>query len=49
MMKLISKEEWFELDSPIGEPNEKWNLNNKYYIERKVGSDGKCGYIFRYC
>lgn len=39
-MKLISKEEWFELDSPIGEPSEKWNPKDKYVIERKVRKDG---------
>lgn len=39
-MKAISKEEWFELDNPIGEPNEKWNPNDKYVIERKINNDG---------
>jgi hypothetical protein len=39
-MKLISKSEWFLLDSPIAEPNEKWNNNEKYPIERAVQKDG---------
>ena len=39
-MKIIKKSEWFELDSPIGEPNIKWNENEKYHIERLVKEDG---------
>jgi len=39
-MKLISKDEWFELDSPIGELNEEWNPKDKYFIQRKVIKDG---------
>jgi hypothetical protein len=31
-MKLIKKSEWFELYTPIGEPNEKWESNLKYEI-----------------
>jgi hypothetical protein len=33
-MILSSKSEWFIFDSPIGEPNEKWNTNDSYHIER---------------
>lgn len=38
-MKLVRKSEWFEFDSPIGEPNVKYYANN-YVIERVVKSDG---------
>lgn len=38
-MKLVRKSEWFEFDSPIGEPNVKY-YDNKYVIERVVKSDG---------
>ena len=39
-MKLLSKSEWFEFDSPIGEPNVKW-IDKTYEIERltKVNGD----------
>jgi hypothetical protein len=39
-MKTVSKSEWFVLDSPIGEPNVKWNPNDEYNIERVVKRDG---------
>lgn len=39
-MKLDSKSEWFVLDEPLAEPNEKWNGKDKYYIERVVKKDG---------
>ena len=39
-MKLIHKAEWFEFDSPIGEPHIDWNPNEKYHIERLVKQDG---------
>jgi len=39
-MKLDSKSEWFVLDEPLAEPNEKWNSKDKYYIERVVKKDG---------
>jgi len=49
-MKLISKSEWFELESPIGEQNIKWNktratvngdVPNTYEIERIVKPNGE--------
>jgi hypothetical protein len=40
MIRLDKKSEWFILDSPIGEPNEKWNTEDKYHIERVVKNDG---------
>lgn len=40
-MKLSKKSEWFEFDSPIGEPNRKWTTNDKYHIERVVREDGE--------
>ncbi len=40
MMKLDSKSEWFVLDEPLAEPNEKWDSKDKYYIERVVKKDG---------
>lgn len=39
-MEINSKSEWFILDSPIAEPSEKWDSNEKYHIERKVRVDG---------
>jgi hypothetical protein len=33
-MKLIKKSEWFQLDTPLGEPNEKQESKLKYEIER---------------
>lgn len=39
-MKFISSSEWFELDSPIGEPDIKWNNGYKYVIERIINKDG---------
>lgn len=39
-MKLTSKSEWFELDSPLGEPDQKWNYSHKYNIERRINNDG---------
>ena len=38
-MERRTKSEWFRLESPIGEPNEKW-YNEPYDIERVVTSDG---------
>jgi hypothetical protein len=40
-MKLISKSEWFEFPSPIGEPEIKWTYNYPYSIERIVKEDGE--------
>lgn len=40
-MKLISKSEWFELPTPIGEPDIKWDYNYPYSIERIVNEDGE--------
>lgn len=39
-MKLISKSEWFEFPSPIGEPEIKWEYDYSYNIERVVKSNG---------
>lgn len=42
-MKLNAKSEWFELDSPIGEPEYDWkncHSNDKYFIERIMNPDG---------
>ena len=39
-MKALSKSEWFELDSPIGEPEVKWT-DATYVIERIVRENGK--------
>lgn len=39
-MKLHKKSEWFVLDRPLAEPNEKWNDNDKYHIERLVTENG---------
>lgn len=39
-MKLHTKSEWFVLDSPIGEPNEKWIGSDKYHIERFTKENG---------
>jgi hypothetical protein len=39
-MRRISKSEWFRLDSPIGEPEIRWNNEDQYDIERFVTSDG---------
>ena len=39
-MKLSSKSEWFTLDSPIGEPDVKWEYSYQYQIERVVTSSG---------
>lgn len=38
-MKVKKKSEWFEFDSPIGEPNEKW-YNESYCIERLTHENG---------
>ncbi len=40
-MKLISKSEWLKLDSPLGEPNEKFYDKGNYRIERRVNGDGE--------
>ncbi len=51
-MKLHSKSEWLELESPLAEPNVKWDVErwntkytekepNTYLTERTVESDGK--------
>lgn len=40
-MKLRSKTEWFELESPIGEPAIKWDTIYPYCIERVVNEDGE--------
>lgn len=43
-MKSIKKIEWFELDSPIGEPEYDWKRyhgSNKYEIERLINEDGE--------
>ncbi len=40
MIKLESKSEWFILDKPFAEPNERWNDEDKYHIERLVRRDG---------
>ena len=37
-MKLLSKSEWFLLESPIGEPEIDWK-DNSYIIERIVKQD----------
>ena len=34
------KSEWFILDRPFGEPNEKWSAEEKYRIERVVNING---------
>lgn len=39
-MKLLSKSEWLELDSPLAEPEVKWNSKEKYPIERVVKENG---------
>jgi len=39
-MKLSSKSEWFVLDSPLAEPNEKFYDKGNYHIERTVNQDG---------
>lgn len=44
-MKLYSKSELFELDSPIGEPDIKWEsefseIKTKYVIERRQEKNG---------
>jgi len=39
-MKLIKKSEWFELESPLCEPNIIWSSATKYEIERIVEEDG---------
>lgn len=39
-MKLIKKSEWFELPSPLGEPEIEWNRSYPYLIERIVKEDG---------
>ncbi len=39
-MELTSKSEWFVLDRPLAEPNEKWSSKDKYNIERRVNEDG---------
>jgi len=38
-MKLTRKTEWYELDSPIGEPDTNWT-EDKYWIER-LEEDGR--------
>jgi len=38
-MKLVSKSEWFEFDSPIGEPELNWFEEN-YEIERLTKENG---------
>jgi hypothetical protein len=38
-MERRTKSEWFRLESPIGEPEIRWN-NDPYDIERVVTSDG---------
>lgn len=40
-MKIGRKSEWFIFDRPIGEPNEKWNLDEEYHIERYTCEDGQ--------
>lgn len=43
-MKLIKKEEWFEFDLPIGEPEYDWNRyygKNKYETNRIVNEEGE--------
>jgi hypothetical protein len=39
-MKLTSKSEWFILDEPLAEPNEKWYTKEVYNIERTIDKDG---------
>jgi hypothetical protein len=39
-MKLIKKTEWFELPSPLGEPEIEWNYSYPYLIERILDQDG---------
>ena len=38
-MTLLSKNEWFRLESPIGEPDAVWH-DTAYCIERSIKSDG---------
>jgi len=40
-MKFSSSSEWFELESPIGEPDIKWNYPYPYFIERVVKPTGE--------
>lgn len=40
-MESVSKSEWFALESPLGEPEVKWNSKDKYYIERIVNADNE--------
>lgn len=40
-MKFNSSSEWFELDSPIGEPEIKWTYSYPYLIERIVKITGE--------
>lgn len=40
-MKLLSKTEWFEFPTPIGEPEIKWTYSYPYSIERIVKEDGE--------
>lgn len=39
-MRAADKEEWFILESPIGEPQIEWT-EKEYWIERKQFIDGK--------
>lgn len=39
-MKLLKRQEWLELPSPLGEPNEKWPYDYPYQIERIENMDG---------
>lgn len=39
-MKLHRKSEWFELDSPLAEPNERWSKTEKYLVKRLTYPDG---------
>lgn len=39
-MKIISKSEWFEFPTPIGEPDYKWDYDYGYSIERLLKEDG---------
>ncbi len=40
-MKLLSKSEWFEFPTPLGEPEIIWQYDYPYTIERIVKEDGK--------
>lgn len=39
-MIQLSKSEWYAIESPLAEPEERWNRNEKYHIERVVRENG---------